>query len=776
MLSCRDYIRESLAHMPSFCSPSPLNSSCISRKANAILDTANAGNMKNILEIPGFDDAQQNTTARLIFLMSSGLIVASVFFVAIAAGFFPDLLERAWLMAGMLIPLCLTILWLLRRSKLQAAGSILLAALWLVTTLGTISAGGVSAPVAVGYIVVIALSALITRKRVGIIITLLSIAAGIWIARAEVAGTLPPAIFYSPMSRIFIYSFFFLVILGLQLIIAGNTNQLLIRSQKSETQYQQLLESIPTITYINSNDGESTTQYVSPQVYRLLGYSQDEFMQDPILWKKILHPEDRERVLAESTFTTQTGQPFQMEYRLISKDKGIVWVRDEAILVHDQKDAPLHWLGTWTDITTRKQAEEEQADLIGVMTKRTIQLQTGAEVSRAATSILDINILLPNVVELIRNHFDYYYVGIFLINETKEWAVLRAATGEIGKQMIEQSHRLKMGDSSMIGWCVRHGKARIALDIEMDAVQLRNPYLPLTRSEIALPLITHGEVIGAMTIQSILPAAFSRVDITALQSMADQVANAIDNARLFTERASLIYELETRNAELERFTYTVSHDLRSPLVTIQGFLGYLRDAATSNNLTRFDQDMRRIANAVDRMQILLNELLELSRIGRIINPPEKIPLTTIVDETINLINAQLEARQIRLVIQDNLPVVHGDHTRIIEIMQNLIGNAIKFMGDQMNPQIEIGTSGLDEDGKVIIFVRDNGVGIEPQYHERIFGLFNRLDPEIEGTGVGLTLVKRIIEVHGGRIWVDSKAGAGTTFFFTLPISEQQITI
>jgi signal transduction histidine kinase len=498
-------------------------------------------------------------------------------------------------------------------------------------------------------------------------------------------------------------------------------------------------------------------------------------MQDPILWKKILHPEDRERVLAESTFTTQTGQPFQMEFRLISKDKGIVWVRDEAILVHDQKDAPLHWLGTWTDITTRKQAEEEQADLIGVMTKRTIQLQTGAEVSRAATSILDINILLPNVVELIRNHFDYYYVGIFLINETKEWAVLRAATGEIGKQMIEQSHRLKMGDSSMIGWCVRHGKARIALDIEMDAVQLRNPYLPLTRSEIALPLITHGEVIGAMTIQSILPAAFSRVDITALQSMADQVANAIDNARLFTERASLIYELETRNAELERFTYTVSHDLRSPLVTIQGFLGYLRDAATSNNLTRFDQDMRRIANAVDRMQILLNELLELSRIGRIINPPEKIPLTTIVDETINLINAQLEARQIRLVIQDNLPVVHGDHTRIIEIMQNLIGNAIKFMGDQMNPQIEIGTSGLDEDGKVIIFVRDNGVGIEPQYHERIFGLFNRLDPEIEGTGVGLTLVKRIIEVHGGRIWVDSKAGAGTTFFFTLPISEQQIT-
>jgi signal transduction histidine kinase len=401
-------------------------------------------------------------------------------------------------------------------------------------------------------------------------------------------------------------------------------------------------------------------------------------------------------------------------------------------------------------------------------------LQTAAEVSRAVTSILDINILLPNVVELIRNHFDYYYVGIFLVDESKEWALLRAATGEVGKRLIQQGHRLVVGDSSMVGWCLSHKTARIAIDVGTDAVQFRNPLLPLTRSEIALPLITHGELIGAMTIQSVMPAAFSRVDITALQSLADQVANAIENARLFTERASLIAELEGRNAELERFTYTVSHDLRSPLVTIRGFLGYLRQDAASNDLSRFDKDMGRIANAVDRMQVLLNDLLELSRVGRIMNPPENISIGTLVQETVNLLNAQLDARKVRIQLQNDLPVVLGDHTRLIEIMQNLISNAVKFMGDQQDPEIEIGTDGLDKDGKAILFVRDNGIGIEPKYHERIFGLFNRLDPTVEGTGVGLTLVKRIIEVHGGRIWVESQPGAGTTFFFTLPVGHEKI--
>jgi signal transduction histidine kinase len=287
---------------------------------------------------------------------------------------------------------------------------------------------------------------------------------------------------------------------------------------------------------------------------------------------------------------------------------------------------------------------------------------------------------------------------------------------------------------------------------------------------MALPLITHGEVIGAMTIQSDKPGVFSRVDTTALQTMADLVANAIENARLFTERVSLNKELELQNEELERFTYTVSHDLRSPLVTIRGFLGYLRQAAETGDLEHFDKDLDRISKAVDKMQALLNDLLELSRVGRVVNPPEDVSFEEIVRETADLLSGQLEAGNVRLNIADNLPRVHVDNLRISEVIQNLISNAAKFMGEQSNPTIEIGMQGTDTDENPIFFVRDNGIGIDQKFHEKIFGLFNRLDPAIEGTGIGLTLVKRIIEIHGGRIWLESELGKGTTFLFTLPTS------
>ena len=122
-------------------------------------------------------------------------------------------------------------------------------------------------------------------------------------------------------------------------------------------------------------------------------------------------------------------------------------------------------------------------------------------------------------------------------------------------------------------------------------------------------------------------------------------------------------------------------------------------------------------------------------------------------------------------MQENLPVIHADKIRLFEIVQNLIDNAAKFSNAQTNPRIEIGTTGTDENHMPILFVCDNGIGIDPQFHERIFGLFNKLNPQIDGTGIGLTLVKRIVEMHGGRIWVESELGKGASFYFTLPPSK-----
>jgi PAS domain S-box-containing protein len=233
------------------------------------------------------------------------------------------------------------------------------------------------------------------------------------------------------------------------------------------------------------------------------------------------------------------------------------------------------------------------------------------------------------------------------------------------------------------------------------------------------------------------------------------------------EREQLITELESKNEELERFTYTVSHDLKAPLITIRGFLGYIEQDIRAGDMDRLKTDMQRIIAATDRLQRLLNELLELSRVGRLMNPPANIPLGELIQEAVKLMEGRLRERNVEVKIQEDLPVLLGDAQRLSEVIQNLLDNAVKFMGGQTRPVIEIGTRG-EENGMPVIYVRDNGMGIAPEHHDRIFGLFNKLDPRAEGTGIGLTIVKRIIEIHGGRICVESELGKGTTFYFTFP--------
>ena len=226
-------------------------------------------------------------------------------------------------------------------------------------------------------------------------------------------------------------------------------------------------------------------------------------------------------------------------------------------------------------------------------------------------------------------------------------------------------------------------------------------------------------------------------------------------------------ELEAQNAELERFTYTVSHDLKSPLFTIQGFLGYLERDAEQGDLDRLREDVQRIQQAVRHMQQALEELLELSRVGRTVESREEVALGDAIAEAVELVARRIAERGVELVVAPELPVVTADRRRLVEVFQNLIDNAAKYMGEQDTPRVEIDAEQRQDE--VLVRVRDNGLGIDPRFHTTIFGLFDKLDPTSDGTGIGLALVQRVIGVHGGKIWVDSAGeGHGATFSFTLP--------
>ena len=225
--------------------------------------------------------------------------------------------------------------------------------------------------------------------------------------------------------------------------------------------------------------------------------------------------------------------------------------------------------------------------------------------------------------------------------------------------------------------------------------------------------------------------------------------------------------MQDKNAELERFTYTVSHDLKSPLITIKGFAGALLHDVIAGRYQRLESDLRRITDAADKMGGLLGNLLELSRIGRIMNPPSDVNLAELTQEVVGLLAGTITEHKVEVVIRPDLPMVYGDQRRLAQVLQNLIENAVKFMGNQPNPRIEIGTRKDREEQ--VIYVQDNGIGVDPHYHETVFGLFNKLDTGAQGTGIGLALVRRIVEIHGGRVWVESQGkGFGATFCFTLP--------
>lgn len=426
------------------------------------------------------------------------------------------------------------------------------------------------------------------------------------------------------------------------------------------------------------------------------------------------------------------------------------------------------------ELAERRLDKLQTESLIRELEEKNAESETLRESLASMVSTIEFTGIIQQILDQIRRVIPYDSASIWRV----EGNLQKFIGGRNLPEMFDTNVEFYTDDTNSALPILR-GEVPYILNnnVQVELIDFQQEPHTYVKSWLAVPLKTRGKIIGIIALDGREKGQFNEHHAGLAVAFANQVAIALENSQLFNNvqnelrvRGELIRELETKNAELERFAYTVSHDLKSPLVTINGFLGYLEADVAANDMQRFRHDSQRIRDAVARMQILLGELLELSRIGRIANPSQLIPFEILARDAVDILHGQLSIHRIAVRIQPNLPAVFGDRQRLTEILQNLLDNAVKFMGSQPNPLIEIGCNG-EEDGFPIFFVRDNGMGIPQELQGRIFGLFDKLDPSSEGSGVGLAIVKRIIEVHRGRLWVQSEAEKGSTFFFTLPVEE-----
>jgi hypothetical protein len=287
------------------------------------------------------------------------------------------------------------------------------------------------------------------------------------------------------------------------------------------------------------------------------------------------------------------------------------------------------------------------------------------------------------------------------------------------------------------------------------------------RAKLVVPIIAKSQLWGLLIAhQCQNPRYWTEFEIELLSQIADQIGIALTQSQLLEQETRQSQELARSNTELQQFAYIASHDLQEPLRMVTSYL-QLIERRYKDNLDANANDFIHFAvDGARRMQKLINDLLAYSRIGTRAQPYELIDSTVVVEQAITNLKL-LIADYHATVTYDTLPTVLADATQLTQLFQNLIGNAIKFHGE-VPPIVQIRAE--DQQGEWLFSVQDNGIGLEAEYAEQIFVIFQRLHNRTEypGTGIGLAVCKKIVERHGGRIWVQSELGKGATFYFTLP--------
>jgi PAS domain S-box-containing protein len=628
----------------------------------------------------------------------------------------------------------------------------------------------------------------------------------------------------------------------------------------AEERYRNLIEELPLVTYIRPLDLKVANIYVSPQVEELLGYLAEEWETDPGLLARIVHPDDRERVLSEAAHVRETGEPLQSDYRYLTPDGRVVWVRDETRLVRDEDGNPLYVQGYLIDVTDKRMATEALSQSEARF--RTLVSNIPGAIYRCACDadwtmefisdeVAEITGYPPSdFVDKVRSYASVIHVEdrdevartvhesvserrpyvleyrVVTVGGKVRWVYEKgqAVLGPAGeplwldgaifdvterKQIEAERERLleRLVEAERIthfgSWTWEIAANRVTWSDEMFRIWGLDPdrfgesyeaYLEtvhpddrafVTRAvekslesggfDYECRIVRHDGAERFVHARSKVVYDDEGVPVTMIGTAQD----ITERREIEAERERLLAQERAQNArlrELDRlkdtFVASVSHELRTPLTSISGFLQLMQDGLAGETSEEQRRCLAIAGRNADRLHRLIGDLLFVAQMdaGQLVLEAAEVDLRALAEECLESVRPRAMQAGVEVVLEgDAVAGLQGDPSRLTQLLDNLVSNAIKFSSE--GGQVAVRTT--SENGSVVLEVADQGIGIPAEQQQHLFQRFfrgsNAAERAIQGTGIGLSIVKAIVDAHGGSIAVESREGAGTTFRVALPL-------
>ena len=534
--------------------------------------------------------------------------------------------------------------------------------------------------------------------------------------------------------------------------------------QQSEQMFRNVIDGVLTVgDALVVTNLEGKVLQVNSEFERLTGIKKAEALGTEFPYEWLLDEEMARYVLwVKELREKKSLRDFDIHWK--SRDGRIVSVSMNTTLLYNALNRPVAMMNMARDITERKKLEEENR-------LQFERLRVLYELSRTLTSLLRIN----EIAEAIYRHllevlsFDAFFIDLYdEATGSVRTIVCYDIIGGVRTKVAPESGESKLQAGTGIAKVIEAKRSLLENRPKEAQGIIEHPFGDKARRSLSLlyvPMFSKDKTIGVLSIQSYTANAFNVGHIRILESIANLAAIALEKAKLYEETVSKSLQLQNRNKELDDFTYVVSHDLKEPLITVEGYSRILLKDNSPGNDSSAVEYIQSIIQACARMKGLIDDLLVLSRVSRLTEVMEKVSLNEILTEVLGDLSFSIQEKHITVILPESPVWYFCNPTHFKLVLRNLISNAIKFNKSE-NAFIKV--SMQESEKRILCSIQDNGIGIEKRFFDKIFVIFQRLHPEYEGSGAGLAIVKKIIELYQGQIWLESDIGKGTTFYFSLP--------